>query len=149
MACVRPLGSHGCLSLALRSAVQLPKFIQQFSVYKDELTLFVCPQGVRRSAFQSRIRRTSLLAQIVPVTVFLRDHSNCQFKSVIDIAGVDYPTREKRFEVVYNMLSVKYNARIRVKTYADELTPVPSVTPEFNGANWCVRRPRSSYRAIC
>jgi NADH dehydrogenase (ubiquinone) Fe-S protein 3 len=129
-------------------AAQLPKFIQQFSVYKDELVLYVAPQGVRHfsSAFQ---KRRKIDAQIVPVTVFLRDHSSCQFKQVIDIAGVDYPTREKRFEVVYNMLSVKHNARIRVKTYADELTGVDSLAPEFRGADWCVHVDWLRLRSWC
>jgi NADH dehydrogenase (ubiquinone) Fe-S protein 3 len=96
----------------------LPKFIQQFSVLKDELTLYIAPSAV------------------VPVLLFLRDHQQCQFKSVMDITGVDYPTRSKRFEVVYNLLSVRHNARIRIKTYADEVTPVPSATGVFRGADW-------------
>lgn len=99
----------------------LPKFIQQYSVVKDELTLYVAPDGV------------------VPTMTFLRDHTNCQFKSVMDICGVDYPSRAKRFEVVYNLLSVKHNSRIRVKTYADEVSPVPSVTGLFRGADWYER----------
>ncbi|KAG9049777.1 hypothetical protein FS837_009193 [Tulasnella sp. UAMH 9824] len=99
----------------------LPKYIQQFSVVKDELTLYVAPQS------------------IVPTLTFLRDHSNCQYKSVMDIAGVDYPTRSQRFEVVYNLLSHKFNSRIRVKTYADEATPVPSVCGVFRGADWYER----------
>ncbi|KAI8334511.1 hypothetical protein EDC96DRAFT_525319 [Choanephora cucurbitarum] len=96
----------------------MPKFIQQFSVYKDELTIFIAPTAV------------------TPVMTFLRDHTNAQFKSVMDITAADYPTRDNRFEVVYNMLSMKYNGRIRVKTYASEISPVPSVVPLFSGANW-------------
>lgn len=73
----------------------------------------------------------------IPVVMeFLRDHTNAQFKGVMDITAVDYPTRANRFEVVYNMLSVRHNARIRVKTYADEVTPVPSIVSIFAGANW-------------
>jgi NADH dehydrogenase (ubiquinone) Fe-S protein 3 len=98
----------------------LPKFIQQFSVLNDELTLYVGPSA------------------IVPVMTFLRDHSQCQYKSVIDITAVDFPTRSKRFEVVYHLLSIKYASRIRVKTYADEASPVPSVTGVFRGADWYV-----------
>lgn len=98
----------------------LPKFIQQISVLKDELTLYTSPSGV------------------IPVLTFLRDHSQCQFKSVVDISGADYPEREKRFEVVYHLLSVKHAGRIRVKTYASEVDPVPSATSVFSGANWFV-----------
>ncbi|CAM0135650.1 putative NADH-ubiquinone oxidoreductase 30.4 kDa subunit, mitochondrial [Umbelopsis sp. WA50703] len=99
----------------------MPKFVQQFSVYKDELTLYVAPSA------------------LTPVMTFLRDHTGAQFKSVQDITGVDYPSRENRFEVVYNLLSFRYNARIRVKTYASETSAVPSVVPLFSVANWFER----------
>ncbi|KAI8995361.1 NADH dehydrogenase [Trametes punicea] len=99
----------------------LPKYIQQFSVLKDELTLYICPSGV------------------IPVLTFLRDHSQCQFKSVMDISGVDFPERDKRFEVVYHLLSVKYASRIRVKTYASEVDAVPSAITVFKGADWYER----------
>ena len=58
---------------------------------------------------------------------------------VADITAVDYPTRANRFEVVYNLLSVRHNSRIRVKTYADEATPVPSITSLYDGAMWYER----------
>ena len=96
----------------------LPKFVQQFSVYKDELTLHVAPTA------------------IVPVLTFLRDHSRCQFKSCVDISGADYPERDKRFEVVYHLLSFSQAGRIRVKTYAGEADAVPSAVPLFRGADW-------------
>ncbi|PWN98499.1 F420H2 dehydrogenase [Tilletiopsis washingtonensis] len=99
----------------------LPKFIQQFSVVKDELTLYIAPSAVE------------------PVLLFLRDHAQTQFKACMDISGADYPTRSQRFEVVYHLLSVRYNARIRVKTYADEVTPVPSATGIFRSADWYER----------
>jgi len=54
----------------------------------------------------------------------------------MDISGVDYPEREKRFEVVYHLLSVRYGGRIRVKTYAGEADPVPSAIEVFRGADW-------------
>lgn len=58
---------------------------------------------------------------------------------VADITAVDYPTRNMRFEVVYNLLSVRHNSRIRVKTYADEARPVPSICSLYDGANWYER----------
>jgi NADH/F420H2 dehydrogenase subunit C len=70
---------------------------------------------------------------------FLRDNTNCQFRTIIDICVVDYPERTNRFEVVYNLLSVKYNIRLRVKTSVNEITPVDSITPIFKGANWFER----------
>jgi len=74
---------------------------------------------------------------VPPIMEFLRDHSNAQFKGVMDITAVDWPSKVNRFEVVYNLLSVKHNARIRVKTYTDEVNPVPSIVSIFGGANWC------------
>ena len=56
----------------------------------------------------------------------------------MDISGVDYPDREKRFEVVYHLLSIQSAGRIRVKTYAGEAGAVPSATEVFSGADWCV-----------
>jgi NADH dehydrogenase (ubiquinone) Fe-S protein 3 len=56
----------------------------------------------------------------------------------MDITSVDYPSRQKRFEIVYNLLSLRYAARIRVKTYAGEVDSVPSVTGVFRSADWCV-----------
>jgi NADH-quinone oxidoreductase subunit C len=76
---------------------------------------------------------------IVRVLKFLRDDVNCQFKQLMDLCGVDYPERENRFEVVYNLLSLVHNNRARVKVETDENTPVPSVTGVFPAANWFER----------
>ncbi len=70
---------------------------------------------------------------------FLRDDVRCQFTCLIDICGVDYPDRARRFEIVYHLLSARQNRRIRVKTDADESTPVPSVTHVFPAADWFER----------
>jgi len=76
---------------------------------------------------------------LVPVLTFLRDHSQCQFKLLMDVSGVDYPEREKRFEVVYHLLSVKQQGRIRVKTYSNEVDHVPTATGVFRSADWYER----------
>jgi NADH-quinone oxidoreductase subunit C len=73
------------------------------------------------------------------VLTYLRDQPNCQFKMLVDLCGVDYPEREQRFEVVYHLLSLKHNQRIRVKVATDEATPVPSVTGVFGSASWYER----------
>jgi NADH-quinone oxidoreductase subunit C len=78
-------------------------------------------------------------AAIVRVLTFLRDDTNCQFKLLMDLCGVDYPEREQRFEVVYNLLSLKQNQRVRVKVATDESTPVPSVTSVYSAAGWFER----------
>ena len=59
-----------------------------------------------------------------------------QYKVVSDVTAVDYPERPERFEVVYNLLSVRYNSRIRVKVLVDEVTPVESVAHVYPAAAW-------------
>lgn len=76
---------------------------------------------------------------LVKLCKFLRDDTQCLFRQVVDICGVDYPDREKRFEVVYNLLSFKHNLRARVKVDADEDTAVPSVVGIWPAANWYER----------
>ena len=78
-------------------------------------------------------------ASIVRALTWLRDDPNCLFQVLVDICGVDYPNREKRFEVVYHLLSLRHNHRIRIKIETDEDTPVPSVTRVFSAANWYER----------
>ena len=73
------------------------------------------------------------------VMTFLRDDTNCLCKCLMDVCGVDYPDRDERFEVVYNLLSLKHNLRIRVTLSCDEQTPVPSVTSIFSSAGWWER----------
>ncbi len=82
-----------------------------------------------------RVRREA----IVKVLTFLRDDVNCRFQQLMDLCGVDYPEREKRFEVVYNLLSLTHNMRVRVKVETDEETPVPSVSGVFSSATWWER----------
>jgi NADH-quinone oxidoreductase subunit C len=84
-------------------------------------------------------------SQIVRVATFLRDDPQCRFISFIDLCGVDYPAREKRFDVVYHLLSPGLNQRIRVKVETDEVTPVPSVTSVYPAANWFEREAYDLY----
>ena len=83
--------------------------------------------------------------RIVRVLTFLRDDVNCQFKQLMDVCGADYPEREKRFDVVYNLLSLTHNRRVRVKLQTDALSPVPTVTGVFNSANWWERETWDMY----
>ncbi|KAL5290490.1 NDUFS3 family protein [Megaselia abdita] len=100
----------------------LPKYVQKVQLTSgDELEVLIAPDGV------------------VPVLQFLKDHHNSQFANLVDIAGLDIPSRENRFEVVYNLLSLRYNSRIRVKTYTDELTPLDSAYGVFKAADWYER----------
>src|ERR671934_1248909 len=78
-------------------------------------------------------------ADIVRVMRFLRDDERCLFWCIIDITAVDWPEREKRFDVVYHLLSPRRNQRIRVKVQTDEVTPVPSIISVYRGADWFER----------
>lgn len=84
-------------------------------------------------------------ARILDVLAFLRDDPACRFWCLIDICGVDYPSRERRFDVVYHLLSPKENARIRVKIETDETTAVPSAVGLFPAANWFEREAYDLY----
>lgn len=76
---------------------------------------------------------------IAKVLTFLRDDSSCLFKQLMDVCGVDWPAREERFDVVYHLLSMKHNQRVRVKLATDEDTAVPSVVGVFKTAGWFER----------
>ena len=76
---------------------------------------------------------------IVKAITVLRDDRQCLFKVLIDICGADYPERPKRFDVVYNLLSLSHNQRIRIKVMVDEEGLVPSITGVHNAAAWFER----------
>lgn len=100
----------------------MPKYVQKLQMtHTGELEILIAPEGV------------------VPVMGFLKDNQAAQFTNLSDIAGVDFPSRKYRFEIVYNLLSVRYNSRVRVKTYTDELTPIDSIVCVHNAANWYER----------
>jgi NADH-quinone oxidoreductase subunit C len=82
---------------------------------------------------------------IVPTLKVLRDDVQMKFISFIDMCGVDYPARAKRFDVVYHLMSPTLNQRIRVKAQTDEDTPVASATDVFPGANWFEREAYDMY----
>jgi NADH-quinone oxidoreductase subunit C len=85
---------------------------------------------------------------IVRVVTFLRDDPRCQFWCIIDITTVDWPARKNRFDVVYHFLSPKQNLRVRVKVESDEVTPVPSITAAFSGADWFEREVYDLYGVL-
>ena len=97
------------------------KVITNYEVYKDELTISVKPKNIE------------------PLFMYLKDNNDFKFDMLIDITAVDYPKRSKRFEVVYNLLSIKDNLRIRVKTFINDNEPVPSLTEFYKSASWYER----------
>jgi NADH-quinone oxidoreductase subunit C len=102
-------------------AAAFPQDVTGTSIAYGELMV-----GVRREA-------------VARVLGFLRDDPRCLFQMLVDICGVDYPERAERFDIVYNLLSIKHNERIRVKVTADEESPVPSATGIFSAAGWFER----------
>ena len=83
--------------------------------------------------------------RIVEVLTFLRDDPNCEFKVLIDVCGVDYPNRPRRFDVVYHLLSISKNHRIRARAETDETTPIPSAVAVYPAANWFEREAFDMY----
>jgi NADH-quinone oxidoreductase subunit C len=106
---------------------RLPGTILQRTIALGELTLVVAP------------------ADMVRVLTALRDDTQCLFEVLIDICGVDYPERDKRFDVVYHLLSPRRNQRIRIKCEADEDTALPSAVGVFPAANWFEREAYDMY----
>jgi NADH-quinone oxidoreductase subunit C len=106
---------------------RLPGTLLERTIALGELTLVVAP------------------ADIVRVLTSLRDDTQCLFEVLIDICGVDYPEREKRFDVVYHLLSPRRNQRVRVKCETDEDTAVPSAVEVFPAANWFEREAYDMY----
>ena len=98
------------------------------------------PNDVLRQWTANRELNISVrLEGIVRTLKYLRTDSNCLFEMLVDVCGVDYPDREERFEVVYNLLSLRHNQRVRVKVAVDEDTVVPSVVGVFPSASWFER----------
>ncbi len=79
------------------------------------------------------------LSALLPLLTALRDDPRLKFEQVMDICGVDWPDRAPRFDVVYNMLSLTLNQRVRVIVQTDEMTPVPSVNAMWPCATWWER----------
>jgi NADH-quinone oxidoreductase subunit C len=119
MSALEDLGAHIVSSMT--------NAIESTSVQLDELTL-----DVRAD-------------QVLTVLTFLRDDPRCQFKTLIDICGADYPQRPKRFDVVYHLLSMQLNQRVRVKIETDEKTAVPSIVSLFACADWFEREAFDMY----
>ena len=88
---------------------------------------------------------TAPAGRIVDLLAMLRDNPSYRFVQLLDVCGVDYPDRELRFDVVYHLLSMTLNRRIRIKVQTDEDTPVPSVAGVFPAADWFERETFDMY----
>jgi len=103
-----------------------------------------CPDAKSEIAFGELNIRVEA-PHIVSVLTFLRDDPECSFRLLIDLCGVDFPNRAQRFDVVYHLLSLENNQRIRVKVETDEATAVPSAVSVHPGANWFEREAFDMY----
>jgi len=104
--------------------------VLEFRVAFGELTIVAQAQSIAR------------------VLKYLRDDPACGFSTLLDITGVDYPERSQRFDVVYHLLSMYQNQRIRVTVRTDEETAVPSVVSVFPSANWYERETFDMYGVL-
>lgn len=99
----------------------LPFWIQNIVIIKNEIIIYTSVKHLNQLIF------------------FLNSHTNSLFQTLSELTAVDYPDQKLRFEVIYNLLSTLYSTRIRVKTLIDEITPLPSLTNIYPGANWMER----------
>lgn len=100
---------------------QLEKYVVRHEFLNEELVLYAKPAGILKTLS------------------FLRDDKETSFEQLVDVTAVDYPDREERFEVVYNLLSMRHNQRIRVKISVEEDCIVPSATGVYSAAGWFER----------
>ncbi|WP_278920971.1 NADH-quinone oxidoreductase subunit C [Pseudophaeobacter profundi] len=107
--------------LGTQIAAKRPDCVLSWDVAFDELNVDVAP------------------ANIAGLVEFLKTDSNCKFSSLVDITAVDYPERTKRFEVVYHLLSMYQNQRIRLRVSIREDDMVPSIVAVHPSANWFER----------
>jgi NADH-quinone oxidoreductase subunit C len=91
---------------------------------------------------------TASASEIAKVVTFLRDDERCQFWNIVDVTAIDWPGRERRFDVVYHFLSPKQNQRVRVKIEVEEGASVPSIIGIFPGANWYERETYDLYGIV-
>ena len=119
--------SESLAELADVVADRLGDSLESHDITRGELTITVAP------------------SEIINVLRFLRDDPRLQFVCLIDICGVDYPERTRRFDVVYHLLSPRQNARIRVKVATGEDMPIASATEIYLGADWYEREAYDLY----
>jgi NADH/F420H2 dehydrogenase subunit C len=101
--------------------LSVPSLIESSKISKSEICIHTKPE------------------HLVKLLTFLKYYTNGQFKQVSEITAVDFPDRELRFEVVYVLLSVRFNTRLIVKVCIDELTSVPSIVDLHPAAGWAER----------
>jgi NADH-quinone oxidoreductase subunit C len=119
--------SEALRDLSAHIAEMQPQLVESADIAFGELTVMTTPE------------------KLIPLLTFLRDDVQCGFINFIDICGVDWPQREKRFDVVYHLLSPRQNTRIRLKVLVAEDEAVPSAFGVYPGADWFEREAWDMY----
>ena len=115
------MDTAGLRDLGEYVAISLSDYVHAAAVVRDELVV------------------DARADQVVRVLKFLKDDPRCRFEQLTDLCGVDYPERDPRFDVVYHLLSLSHNRRLRLKIGVNEDQPVPSVTDVYPSAGWWER----------
>lgn len=92
--------------------------------------------AVKSHIYNDNVSITINRETVLLVLRVMKSHSGFQFKMLTCLSGIDYPACEKRFKVVYELLSIKFNTRIRIKTFTSELKPIQSSSKVFPASNW-------------
>ena len=119
--------SEALAEIAALMEARLPEAVVSHSIAVGELTVIVA------------------LDKLPEAVKFLRDDPACQFTTLVDVSGVDWPAREQRFDVVYHFLSMRQNLRIRLKVHVREDEIVPSIVGLHPSANWFERETFDMY----
>jgi NADH-quinone oxidoreductase subunit C len=104
--------------------------------------------ALSHSVAQGELTVCANASGILSLITFLRDDPRCRFTTLIDICGVDYPERARRFDVVYHLLSMHLNHRVRIKLETEEQNPVPSIASIFPCADWFEREAFDMYGIV-
>ena len=115
------MNTAGLRDLGEYVAISLSDYVHAAAVVRDELVV------------------DARADQVVRVLKYLKDDPRCRFEQLTDLCGVDYPERDPRFDVVYHLLSLSHNRRLRLKIGVNENQPVPSVTDVYPSAGWWER----------
>ena len=131
--------------ITLRGNIQVAQGEDALKALGERIAGALGPAVTSMSIAHGELTLNVQASDIVYALTYLRDDPDCAFRAFVDICGADYPERERRFDVVYHLLSLRHNTRVRLKVRTDETTPVPSVISVFPAANWFERETYDLY----
>nr|AEP42858.1 NADH dehydrogenase subunit 9 [Phytophthora alni]AFQ01952.1 NADH dehydrogenase subunit 9 [Phytophthora uniformis] len=110
------------------------KLLQKFSQYLLQILPII-----NYTLYKNELCINISTNKLIPILFFLKNHTNCQFKILSEICVVDYINKKKRFEMIYNLLSIRFNSRLKIKITINEVQSVDSIITIYKAANWCER----------